>query len=70
MQKWCNAPFRTSFIYPFSLLPYFPQPGFVGQAQILQMTIARDQSVKGDQTAFERLGEGEGRVKVGEGAVD
>lgn len=61
---------RTSFIYSFSLLPYFPQPGFIGLPQILQMTVTRDQSAKRDQTAFERLGEREGRVKVGEGTVD
>ena len=61
---------HTSFIDSFSLLPYFPQPWLIGLTQILQMTIARHQSAKGDQTAFESLGERQGRVEVGEGAVD
>ncbi len=38
--------------------------------QVLELSVARDQSAEGDETTFEGVGEGERRVKIGERAVD
>lgn len=67
--KW-PAGFCTSAIDSFALLPYLPPPRLVGLTQMLQLAVARDKVLEGDQPA---LGEGilerERSVEVGEGSI-
>lgn len=52
-------------------MPYLPPPRLVGLTQVLQLAVARDEVLEGNQST---LGEGilerERSVKVGEGAID